>query len=153
MYNSAFRILRDTFEAEDAMQEAFLSAFTKIDSYKGEVTFGAWLKRIVINKSLSQLKKNKRYKEVKLALVHEQKVTNCDEKIDVVKTDIKGVLEIINNLKENYRLVLTLHLIEAYDYEEIAQIMNYTNENVRTTFSRAKKKLQQEIVKKMITNE
>jgi RNA polymerase sigma-70 factor (ECF subfamily) len=57
MYNASFRILRDEFEAEDMMQEAFLTAFTKLNTFKGEVAFGAWLKRIVINKSLTQLKK------------------------------------------------------------------------------------------------
>ena len=51
MYNAAYRILNDQFEAEDIMQEAFLTAFTKLNTFKGEVTFGAWLKRIVINKS------------------------------------------------------------------------------------------------------
>ena len=50
MYNVAYRILKDEFEAEDLMQEAFLTVFTKMKMYKGEVTFGAWLKRIVINK-------------------------------------------------------------------------------------------------------
>jgi RNA polymerase sigma-70 factor (ECF subfamily) len=52
-------------------------------------------------------------------------------------------LNCLQSLKENYRLVLNLHLIEGYDYEEISQILNYTNENVRTTISRAKKKLKQ----------
>ena len=69
MYNTAHRILKDSFEAEDIMQEAFLTAFTKLDMYKGEVAFGAWLKRIVINKSLTQLKKNNRYQEVKMEVV------------------------------------------------------------------------------------
>ena len=53
------------------------------------------------------------------------------------------MLTFLQSLKENYRLVLTLHLVEGYDYEEIAQILDYTNENVRTTVSRAKKKLKQ----------
>ena len=69
MYNTAYRILKDNFEAEDIMQEAFLTVFTKMDTYKGEVTFGAWLKRIVINKSLTQLKKNNRYNEVKMEVI------------------------------------------------------------------------------------
>ena len=70
MFNVAFRILKDDFEAEDMMQEAFLTAFTKLNTFKGEVAFGAWLKRIVINKSLTQLKKNNRYQEVKMELPH-----------------------------------------------------------------------------------
>lgn len=141
MYNSAFRILKDKFEAEDIMQEAFLTAFTKINTYKGEVAFGAWLKRIVINKSLTQLKKNNRYDEVKMDVISNYEVE--DDLINYRDLDIKEVLKVLQNLKDNYRVTLTLNLIEGYDYEEIAQILNYTNENVRTTISRAKKKLKQ----------
>ena len=57
MYNTALRIVNNSFEAEDIMQESFLSAFTKLDSFSGTVTFGAWLKKIVINNSLTALKK------------------------------------------------------------------------------------------------
>ena len=80
MYNAAFRILRDEFEAEDIMQEAFLTAFTKLDMFKGEVAFGAWLKRIVINRSLTQLKKNNRYGEVKMDVIPNYEVV--EETID-----------------------------------------------------------------------
>jgi RNA polymerase sigma factor (sigma-70 family) len=66
MYNTALRILKNSFDAEGMMQESFLIAFTKLSTFKGEVTFGSWLKRIVINKCLTQLKKNKRFEEVKL---------------------------------------------------------------------------------------
>lgn len=63
--------------------------------------------------------------------------------IDYTTLNVKHVLKSLSNLKDNYRIVLTLNLIEGYDYEEISQILNYTNENVRTTISRAKKKLKQ----------
>jgi RNA polymerase sigma-70 factor (ECF subfamily) len=141
MYNSAHRILKDSFEAEDIMQEAFLTAFTKMHTYKGEVAFGAWLKRIVINKSLTQLKKNNRYQEVKMEIISNDEIE--EERLDYRGLNPKSVLSSLNNLKDNYRVVLTLHLIEGYDYEEIGQILKYTNENVRTTVSRAKKKLKQ----------
>lgn len=141
MYNSAYRILKDEFEAEDIMQEAFLTAFTKLDTFKGEVTFGAWLKRIVINKSLTQLKKNKRYNEVKMEVMPTYEVEEIE--IDYSNLGVKNVLASINGLKDNYRIVLSLHFIEGYDYEEISEILNYSNENVRTTISRAKKKLKQ----------
>ena len=141
MYNVSLRIVKNNFEAEDIMQEAFLTAFTKLHTFKGEVTFGAWLKRIVINKSLTQLKKNNRYQEVKMEVITNDKIT--DEVIDYKGLNPKNVLNTLQSLKDNYRLVLTLNLIEGYDYEEIAQILNYTNENVRTTVSRAKKKLKQ----------
>ncbi len=141
MYNSAYRILKDEFEAEDLIQEAFLTAFTKLNTFKGEVAFGAWLKRIVVNKSLTQLKKNNRYEEVKMDVIPNYEVE--ETLINYNSLDIKQVMESLQNLKENYRIVLTLNLIEGYDYEEISEILNYTNENVRTTISRAKKKLKQ----------
>jgi len=149
MYNVAFRILRDEFEAEDIMQEAFLTAFTKLDTFKAEVTFGAWLKRIVINKSLTQLKKNSRYEEVKMDVIPNYEIV--EEKVDYSSLKASSVVDKINSLKQNYQLILTLNLIEGYDYEEISEIMGYTNENVRTTISRAKKKLKQVLLED-ITN-
>lgn len=146
MYNTALRIMHNSFEAEDIMQEAFLSAFTKLETFKGEVTFGAWLKRIVINKCLTQLKKNSRFDEVKLELV-ENKTAMDDEQIlnnenmDFNTLKAKAVMDTIGTLKENYRVALTLCLIEGYDNEEVSKIMNISNENCRTTISRAKSKL------------
>lgn len=150
MYNTAYRILKDNFEAEDIMQEAFLTVFTKMSTYKGEVTFGAWLKRIVINKSLTQLKKNNRYQEVKMEVIPNNEAEEEEETIDYSSLKANNVLHCLQSLKENYRLVLNLHLIEGYDYEEIAQILEYTNENVRTTVSRAKKKLKQVLLAQKI---
>lgn len=144
MYNVSYRILKNDFEAEDLMQEAFLTVFNKINTYKGEVTFGAWLKRIVVNKSLTQLKKNNRYNEVKMEVIPIDEIE--EETIDYKGLKASKVYECLQSLKENYRLILNLHLIEGYDYEEIGEILNYTNENVRTTVSRAKKKLKQLIL-------
>ena len=56
MFNTTLRIVGDSDDAEDVMQEAFLKAFAKLDSYRGEVSFGAWLKRIMINKALDFLR-------------------------------------------------------------------------------------------------
>ncbi len=145
MYNASLRILKDAYEAEDIMQEAFLTAFTKLDTFKGEVAFGAWLKRIVINKSLTQLKKNNKYQDVKMEVIKDTSI-ETEDAIDYTSLHASKVLETLNSLKENYRIVLNLHLIEGYDYEEIGQILGYTNENVRTTISRAKKKLKQQLV-------
>jgi RNA polymerase sigma-70 factor (ECF subfamily) len=144
MYNAAHRILKDEFEAEDIMQEAFLTAFTKLHMYKAEVAFGAWLKRIVINKSLTQLKKNNRYNEVKMEVIVNDDAV--EETIDYSGLQASKVMESLNSLKENYRVILTLNLIEGFDYEEISEILKLTNENVRTTISRAKKKLKQLLV-------
>ncbi len=139
MYNTALRILNNSFDAEDMMQESFLIAFTKLSTFKGEVTFGSWLKRIVINKCLTQLRKNKRFAEVKLEIARESEIEDESLDYDTIKSEV--VLNKIGQLSENYRVALTLHLIEGFDYEEISEIMQITYQNSRTTISRAKDKL------------
>lgn len=155
MYNTALRILKDTFEAEDIMQESFLTAFSKLSTFKNQsrfgedhVPFGSWLKRIVINKSLSQLRKSKRLEQW-----NDEKMTSnlSIEENDNVQSDYNSlkvgqILKAIKNLKDNYSTILTLSLIEGFDNEEIASILNISNQLVRTTISRAKMKLRSALV-------
>ncbi|RXP57617.1 RNA polymerase sigma factor [Lutibacter sp. HS1-25] len=141
MFNTAYRIVNDRFEAEDIMQESFLAAFTKIDSFIGDVTFGSWLKRIVINKSLTALKKNNKMDVVSLEKVTVKEVEDTFE--DYSQISASEILNKITQLKSNYKVAITLHLIEGFDHEEIAQIMDISNENSRTMISRAKQKLRQ----------
>ena len=144
MFNTALRIVNDSFEAEDIMQDSFLSAFTKLDSFSREVTFGAWLKRIVINNSLTALKKNNRIEKVSLEKITIKEVE--DEIQDYSFLSSGEILNKVSQLKNNYKVAITLNLIEGYDYEEIAQIMDISYENSRTTVSRAKQKLRQLLV-------
>ena len=141
MYNTSLRIIKDSAEAEDIMQESFLSAFTKLDSFSGNVTFGAWLKRIVINNSLTALKNSNKLNTIPL----EKTDVSCvqEEKQDYSMLKASDILNKVAQLKNNYKVAITLNLIEGYDYEEIAQIMDITYENSRTTVSRAKSKLRQ----------
>lgn len=148
MYNTAFRIVKDSAEAEDVMQESFLSAFTKLHTFKGEVAFGAWLKRIVINNSIHHYKKQQKRRAVDLDEIM-YKVEDNDE-VDLNQngfTELKAqkVMETMKSLKDNYRVSLTLHLIEGYDYEEISEIMNISYANCRTTISRAKESLRKKL--------
>lgn len=147
MYNTSYRIVKDGFEAEDIMQESFLSAFTKLHTFKKDVTFGAWLKRIVINNSIYSYKKKQRYKEESLDTVMYKVEDNAmlDISNDVTKEKVKRILKIMETLKDNYRISLTLHLIEGYDYEEVAQIMQIGYANCRTLISRAKECLRKKL--------
>lgn len=156
MYNTALRITGDSFEAEDVMQESFLNAFTKLDTFKGEVAFGAWLKRIVINKSLTQIKKSNRIEEVKFEVIkntateddHEEEI----ESLNYSNIKAREVLSTIEQLKDNYRIALTLSLVEGYDNEEVAQIMSLSDENCRVTLFRAKNKLRKIIEQRVHIN-
>jgi len=148
MYNTAYRIVKDPAEAEDVMQEAFLNAFTKLDTFKGEVAFGAWLKRIVVNKSIYHYNAIKKKKEVGLDGILYKVEDNDEITEDHGRTEqlAQKVMDTMNLLKDNYRISLTLHLIEGYDYQEVSSIMNISYANCRTTISRAKESLRKKMI-------
>ena len=147
MYNTAVRIVKDPATAEDIMQDSFLSAFTKLETFKGEVTFGAWLKRIVVNNSIYHYRKQQKLQETPLESVL-YKVEDHDEvEADRGSTErmAQKVLETMKQLKDNYIVSLTLHLIEGYDYDEISEIMDISYGNCRTMISRAKESLRNKL--------
>ncbi len=144
MYNTALRIVKDSHWAEDVMQEAFLKAFGKLDSFKGEVAFGAWLKRIVVNHSIDNYKKISKNAADSLDDVLykvEDDSPKEEAQLDFQNMKVQQVMAAIGSLKENYRIALTLFFIEGYDQEEISEIMGITYGNCRTTISRAKESL------------
>jgi len=144
MFNTALRIVKDSHWAEDIMQEAFLKAFTKLDSFKGEVTFGAWLKKIVVNHTLDNYKKiNKNAMDSLDDILYkvEDDSYKDEAKLDFTNMKVQQVMAALQSLKENYRIALTLLYIEGFDQEEISEIMAITPGNCRTTISRAKESL------------
>ena len=147
MYNTALRIVGDSDDAEDVMQEAFLKAFAKLGTYRKEVSFGAWLKRIVINKSLDFL----RLKREQLSLEDAAEVGEMvDEPSGVPEVEyrVEEIKKAIYDLPEGYRIVLSLILLEGYDHEEVSTILNISNATSRTQYHRAKKKLIELLKKK-----
>lgn len=141
MYNTCLRIVNDSLEAEDIMQESFLKAFDKINFYKGEVSFGAWLKRIVINHSLDELRKRKLETssiEDSVYEIKDEEKKGEDEEIEVKVEEVKEAIQL---LPDGYRIVLSLYLIEGYDHDEISEILNISSSTSRSQFARAKKKL------------
>ena len=148
MYNVAYRIVKDAHFAEDVMQEGFLKAFTKIDDYRQEVAFGAWLKRIIINYSIDFYKKQNTFKTddvEKILYKVEDDINHNEAEIDFNHIKVGQVLKTIEALKDSYRMVLTLHYIEGYDQEEITEILNISYANCRTTISRAKESLRKKL--------
>jgi RNA polymerase sigma-70 factor (ECF subfamily) len=139
MYTIALRYVKDSFVAEDMMQDAFIKVFKNINNFKGEVTIGAWIKRIVINQCIDYLKK----KRIELVSIEEKELTIADDGDWTVKeavtTDI--ITTAINSLPEKYKVVLNLYLIEGYDHQEIAQVLNITEVTSRSQLMRGKNKL------------
>ncbi len=144
MYIVANRFVKDAAEAEDVVQEAFIKAFEKLHQYKAEVTFGAWLKRIVVNKSIDYLKSKKQQvvalEEVHLKVIDTPNDDNwlVDDGITIVE-----VKNAISTLPEKYKYVITLFLLEGYDHQEISEILDISQVASRTQLSRGKQKLKE----------
>lgn len=141
MYNTCYRMLNDKVEAEDVMQESFLAAFLKINTYRGEMSFGSWLKRIVINKTIDVL----RARKIKFDELDERAGIPDDEDRNVAEEEgsnrIEKVREAVRKLPEGFRVVLSLALFEGFDHEEIAMILKINESTSRSQLTRAKKKL------------
>jgi len=140
MYNTSLRIVNKTAEAEDIIQESFLEAFQRLDTYTGAGSFGSWLKRIVINRSLDFLRKEKEMVPIEEI---EYDLTDADDAVpeEEIEYKVAEIKRAISQLPDEYRIIVSLFLLEGYDHEEIAHILNISNQLSRTRYSRARQKL------------
>lgn len=141
MYNTAYRILNNSEEAEDIMQECFLTAFSKISDYKGDASFGAWLKRIVINRSLDEVKKKKEMISIEEAGLQFSSEESTENYLEILACKVDDIRKSIEKLNDDDRTIISLFLLEGYDHEEIAQVLGISYNASRTRYSRAKQRL------------
>jgi RNA polymerase sigma-70 factor (ECF subfamily) len=149
MYNTALRIVKNSAEAEDVMQESFIAAFAKLHTFKGDASFGSWLKRIVVNNSISQYRKSQRFTEIdeeRFPEIGEEPSSMESSENEGVSLKAKQLLACMEELHHSYQQILTLHFIEGYDYEEICEIQNISYANCRTLISRAKESLRKKLI-------
>jgi RNA polymerase sigma-70 factor (ECF subfamily) len=141
MYNTALRIVKDTMEAVDIMQESFLTAFEKIDTFSGTVAFGAWLKKIVLNKALDSLRKSGKmvFSDLESALNLKEYPGEENHNNDYVNEQLGRLKTALAELPEKYSNIINLHFFEGYDYSEISQILNTPQVTIRSQVNRARK--------------
>ncbi|HMJ48332.1 MAG TPA: RNA polymerase sigma factor [Ferruginibacter sp.] len=143
MFNTCLRMLNNVAEAEDVLQESFIEAFKNLRGFEHRTSFGGWLKQICINRSINQLNKRKiDWVDMEKTGIHESaEEPGVDETEIALK--VESVKKAIMRLPDGYRTVLNLYLLEGYDHEEIAGILNVAESTTRTQFIRAKQKLLQ----------
>ena len=142
MFNISYRMMNNREEAEDMLQEAFTEAFMRLGSFRYESSFGAWIKRIVVNRCINELKR----KKAELVLTDnlpENKPEAEEDNVEITNLKVKDVMRAMELLPEGYRVIFSLYLLEGYDHSEIAQIMNITESTSKSQFSRAKQKLKE----------
>lgn len=149
MYNTACRITKNEQDAEDILQESFISAFEKLKSFSGNSTFGAWIKRIVVNKSINLLRK----RHLHMLSLENSDLDMAEDERDGYKDfeyNVEIIKKAVEELPEGYRLVLTLYLFEGYDHAEIADILKISISTSKSQYNRAKKKLLQMLQEKEV---
>lgn len=148
MYNVGYRIVNNEDEAEDVLQEAFISAFRNLSYYRGDATFGSWLKRIVVNKAINCLKK----RQLERLPEDDRWDVKDEEPFDPLEHfpySVQEVRDAIASLPDGYRSVLSLYLLEGYDHGEIGEILGISESTSKSQFNRSKKKLKEILDKKL----
>lgn len=147
MYNVCYRMMNSKEEAEDMLQEAFSDAFRQLKSYRYDSTFGSWIKRIVINKCINEIKRRKAdldyFEDMGKFDEKEENDNNYESKLSV-----KRIKKAMEKLPEGSRMIFSLYLLEGHDHREIAQILNTSESNSKSQYMRAKRRIK-EILKTM----
>lgn len=142
MFNICVRMLNSTEEAEDLLQESFTDAFMKLNTFRYESSFGAWLKRIVINKCINAIN----MKKVDLVFQDQPVEMNArEEDVDYsgIDMDVRRIHQAVRKLPDGYRVIFGLYALEGYDHSEISQIMNISESTSKSQYLRAKQKIRE----------
>ena len=154
MFNISIRIVTNQLDAEDIVQEAFTSAFVNLGTFKGDTTFGAWLKRIVINKSINHVKKQKFWfaDSENLPDTVDDDDNNDDFMVgDSELTEIspEKINDAIKTLPQKAKVIFNLYLLEGYQHKDIAEMLNISVSTSKSQYQRARKLLQEKLLKSM----
>ncbi len=148
MFNICCRMMNSVEEAEDVLQEAFTDAFRNLEKFRYESSFGAWLKRIVINRCINALKSKKAE-----LMLHEDMISYDsieEEKVDEgeLQLSVQKIRQAVSKLSDGYRLVFTLYSFEGYDHTEISQILGISESTSKSQYMRAKQKIKEMLIEK-----
>lgn len=149
MYNIAIRILDNKMDAEDMLQESFITAFARLSDLEDKKSFGSWLKRIVINNCISRVRGNRvQFEEIEdHAVADEVQLTDIDEDIDPVL-----VHKAIKDLPAACRTVVVLYALEQYKHREIAEMLNISISTSKTQYRRGLMLLNEKLKHKIYVN-
>lgn len=150
LYGLCLKYMKNEADAQDVFQEAFIIVFQKISQYRFEGSFEGWLKRIFINKLIETLNKRKRDFLFVDATFEEDIVE--EEEMDSFALPQEKLLDCIQQLPDQYRLVFNLYFFEKMKHKEIASLLNITEGTSKSNLNRAKNNLQKKILEIMASN-
>jgi len=142
MYNICHRMMKNTMDAEDMLQSSFIDVYRKLHQFSYQSTPGAWIKRIVVNNCSTELKKRKLH----LVPITERAEISNEPVLQNYHYDVSQIKKALFKLPDGYRVVLSLYLIEGYDHQEIASILDISPSTSKSQYSRARKKLKEILI-------
>ena len=147
MFNTCYRMMNHLEDAEDILQESFSDAFNKLNTFIYRSTFGAWLKRIIVNNCINELNRRK----LDLVFCEELpiRVENTNTELELSVSQVKNAMM---QLPTGSRIIFSLYLLEGYDHREIAEILNTSESNSKSQYMRAKRRIK-EILKEEVYHE
>lgn len=149
LFSICLRYSKNKEEAEDLLQDCFIKIFEHIHEYRGEGSFEGWMKRIVINSSISRFKKNSKLQTISGLEGFEEMARDDDkdaeESILISDVQAQWILDAIQELPSGYNHVFNLHIFEGYTHKEIGQMMGISENTSKSQLSKARKHLQNKL--------
>jgi len=139
------RYARNSFDAEDILQDAFIKVFNKISQFKFEGSFEGWIRRIVVNTALKKYSLRRYEKEVSGYEIKDRDESGMEPSAYSHLTE-KELLDLINSLPDGYRIIFNLYVIEGYQHDEIAEMLGIQSGTSRSQLVKARSMLQKQIL-------
>ncbi len=143
MYTLCCRYIKDKMEAEDVLVMAFTKIFERIDQYKNEGSFEGWIRRIMVNESLSYLRKNKN-----MYLETDIEAADREPDYDRIESQMEAedLMKLIAALPTGYRIVFNLYAVDGFSHQEIAEQLGISENTSKSQLSRARALLQKKLL-------
>lgn len=150
MFGVCLRYSKDQTEAEDNLQEGFIRAFEKMDTYRHQGSFEGWLRRIMVNVSLQKFRK-----QHQLYPVEDVSVFDSPEELEAGGWDLAAadLMKLIRELPPRYRMVFNLYVFEEMNHKEIAEELNISEGTSKSNLSRARIILKGRVKNELLNNE
>ncbi len=149
MMGVCLRYFKDADDAQDALQIGFVKVFEKLHLFNNEGSLEGWIRKVVINTALDQIRKNKKFEDnVDLSKIDFQLPTENENALDKISTN--DLLKIIQQMPTGFRTVFNLYAIEGYSHQEIADQLNISVNTSKSQYSRARVYLQKILIQEKI---
>jgi len=142
LFGLCLKYCRNTKDAEDVLQDSFITIFTKIDTFNAKGSFEGWLKRITINKAIDKYHS----KKIKFLPIIEQITPQIEVENNLNEYSLELILSLVQELPDRYRLVFSLYELDDYSHQEIAALLNISIGTSKSNLHRAKKILKEKLL-------